>query len=252
MVELWTVFSPKLRKKAQGAWLLESSQGEKCLIYTSKGLIYHAESDFYQGFEAINRVNQWEGIDSIQWEKLQSTEQFSMHVHASAARRIFLSLQNYQFDSQTQIHHVIKVLPTGETFTIRSPVSIIGRDPFCDISLSIPTISKIHVLLVFTNEHCYLHDLGSRNGTYVAAERVVFQVIQEATHFFIGEIPCLIEKHQEFQEMIGNDPHMRIDRFEEPDEVTKPIPIKKTRNINIDPKLLSQQLFVRTLSSNTN
>lgn len=48
----------------------------------------------------------------------------------------------------------------------------IGRDPKADLWLDDPSVSRDHAVIHTSDEHVFLEDLGSSNGTYVNAHRV--------------------------------------------------------------------------------
>lgn len=49
---------------------------------------------------------------------------------------------------------------------------VIGRDSCCDLKLSDEFVSARHCKVFFKNEHFYIEDLGSTNGTFIDGTEV--------------------------------------------------------------------------------
>ncbi|NOX55134.1 MAG: FHA domain-containing protein [Planctomycetes bacterium] len=56
---------------------------------------------------------------------------------------------------------------TGEVFPISGQRVVIGRDPSCDVVLSVPAVSRRHAAIVQIADRFYLEDLESKNGTFL-------------------------------------------------------------------------------------
>ena len=54
-------------------------------------------------------------------------------------------------------------------YTLKSEKVILGRDPFSDIVLEHPEVSRHHASLVRRGDGYDLQDMGSTNGTFVDA-----------------------------------------------------------------------------------
>ncbi len=54
---------------------------------------------------------------------------------------------------------------TGREFLLKAGENLIGRDPSSDVLLSDGTVSRRHARIVIEENHAYLEDLGSTNGT---------------------------------------------------------------------------------------
>ena len=66
-----------------------------------------------------------------------------------------------------------------EKFTLGSGTCVIGSAPACDIVISEPTVSRMHVELCLMPEGVSVRDLGSRNGVFYLG-----QVFEEFALFF--------------------------------------------------------------------
>jgi len=55
----------------------------------------------------------------------------------------------------------------GQVFPIEGDVAVLGRHPDCDIVLESAAVSRQHARVVRLGDHCYIEDLGSRNGTFL-------------------------------------------------------------------------------------
>ena len=59
-----------------------------------------------------------------------------------------------------------------QRFPLAPGEHVIGRDPEAAIRIDAATVSRCHARLVVTDAGAVLEDLGSKNGTFVGAERV--------------------------------------------------------------------------------
>ncbi len=57
-------------------------------------------------------------------------------------------------------------------FPLKEGVTIVGRDPGCDIVLDHPKVSRRHMECIVTGKEARIKDLGSRNGTFVGDVQV--------------------------------------------------------------------------------
>ncbi len=82
-----------------------------------------------------------------------------------------------QIREQVDRHYgprLIGVLPSGETleFLIDKHEVEIGKSSHNHITLTDPTVSNTHAIVIARNDGISIVDLGSRNGTYVNSERL--------------------------------------------------------------------------------
>jgi pSer/pThr/pTyr-binding forkhead associated (FHA) protein len=66
-----------------------------------------------------------------------------------------------------------RVLWRGQSIVVPDGVSIVGRDRICDIQLDADSISRQHARVVVAGPTVTIEDLGSKNGTWLAGERLV-------------------------------------------------------------------------------
>ena len=60
----------------------------------------------------------------------------------------------------------------GGRLTLDERVHVIGRDPDAEIFLNSPGVSRRHALITISAGRATIEDLGSKNGTFVGAQRV--------------------------------------------------------------------------------
>lgn len=63
-------------------------------------------------------------------------------------------------------------LDGGPPITLTKELSIVGRNPSCDVRLDHKSVSKMHCVLVKTDGLVLVRDLGSTNGTRVNGIRI--------------------------------------------------------------------------------
>ncbi|MEM7675808.1 MAG: FHA domain-containing protein, partial [Myxococcota bacterium] len=62
--------------------------------------------------------------------------------------------------------------PSNDTNRTIPPRLLIGRSAACGLQLQDPFVSSEHAAITWTGRHWEVHDLGSRNGTYVNDARI--------------------------------------------------------------------------------
>jgi pSer/pThr/pTyr-binding forkhead associated (FHA) protein len=78
----------------------------------------------------------------------------------------------------------------GRSFQVR-PGAQLGRDSSCEIRLRDRSVSRTHARLERDDSGCWwIVDAGSRNGVFVAGERVQRAPLADQTEFQLGEL-CL-------------------------------------------------------------
>lgn len=80
---------------------------------------------------------------------------------------------------------VIQGPATGHIHPVVKARTVIGRSG-ADINIEDPEASRQHASLEILGDHAILRDLGSTNGTYVEADRIEQQVLNNQMEFRIG------------------------------------------------------------------
>lgn len=81
----------------------------------------------------------------------------------------------------------LRLEETGELFPLRADVTTVGRGGGVDISLTDPSVSRLHAELVRRGDHVYVADLGlSANGTRVNGRPVGRRVLTEGDVLSFG------------------------------------------------------------------
>src|SRR5687767_6664240 len=80
---------------------------------------------------------------------------------------------------------VIQGPATGHIFPITKTRTTIGRSG-ADVNIEDPEASRQHASLEVLGDHAILRDLGSTNGTYVEADKIEQQVLNNQMEFRIG------------------------------------------------------------------
>jgi DNA-binding winged helix-turn-helix (wHTH) protein len=60
----------------------------------------------------------------------------------------------------------------GESIELAAGESVIGRDRGCAVRIDADSVSRNHARLIVTGREVSIEDLGSKNGTWVAGERI--------------------------------------------------------------------------------
>jgi DNA-binding winged helix-turn-helix (wHTH) protein len=82
---------------------------------------------------------------------------------------------------------VSRLIWRGESFELPAGESVIGRDRVCAIHLDADSISRQHARISATEREVSIEDLGSKNGTWVAGERIHGAVLlTDGTSFQLG------------------------------------------------------------------
>ena len=72
---------------------------------------------------------------------------------------------------------VLEGRPKGFEFPVPGPVFLIGRDSRCHLRPHNDMVSKLHCALVRRENHLYVRDLNSRNGTFIDDTKVTGEMI---------------------------------------------------------------------------
>lgn len=70
---------------------------------------------------------------------------------------------------------------------LRAGHNIVGRDPDADVCVDVVGVSRRHALIVISDDSATLHDLASKNGTFVGGVRVTSPaVLHDGTEIRLG------------------------------------------------------------------
>lgn len=61
----------------------------------------------------------------------------------------------------------------GQVYELKQDVTMIGRSDDVDLVVSDTSISRRHAMVVKRDDHFYLSDLGSTNGSFINKEQVI-------------------------------------------------------------------------------
>lgn len=74
----------------------------------------------------------------------------------------------------------------GRTYTLTSPIYLIGREEACAVQLDLEGVSRRHCELVQVGSGYEIRDLDSTNGTFVNGNRVETRVLAEGDRIALG------------------------------------------------------------------
>src|SRR5262245_13818673 len=92
-------------------------------------------------------------------------------------------------------------------FRLQSGTFVLGRSSGCDFVVKDASISRRHAQITFKGGKMGIRDLGSRNGTYLNAERVDECGVQRGDHVSFGKVTFLLTHVDEN----GVDPNSECD-----------------------------------------
>ena len=90
-------------------------------------------------------------------------------------------------------------------FAIKETIAI-GRDPFTDIILEDPTVSRLHVELRREGDDLVLYDRSS-NGTTVNGKSVTRHVIGDRDVISLGRFTLIVELHADSKTSLYEEAH---------------------------------------------
>lgn len=77
-------------------------------------------------------------------------------------------------------------LDGGRTIPLQREITVIGRDESCDVFLNYRSVSKLHCVLVKSNEVLAVRDLMSTNGTKVNGQQILRAMLLPGDRLSIG------------------------------------------------------------------
>ena len=80
-------------------------------------------------------------------------------------------------------------------YPLRDGENVIGRDPAAAVSIDAPIVSRRHARILISNGVARLEDLGSKNGTYVADEKVTAPVsLHDGDEIRVGDFSLVFHE----------------------------------------------------------
>src|ERR1700752_4068656 len=67
---------------------------------------------------------------------------------------------------------VVQGRPLGRSIMVTGPLFRIGRDTGCQLRPTSAMVSRVHAEILVRSEAVFIHDLDSRNGTWVNGEEL--------------------------------------------------------------------------------
>ena len=83
----------------------------------------------------------------------------------------------------------------SKEFPLHEGENVIGRDPAAAVSIDAPIVSRRHARIMIARGIAQLEDLGSKNGTYVADERVTTPVaLRDGDEIRVGDFSLVFRE----------------------------------------------------------
>ncbi len=79
------------------------------------------------------------------------------------------------------------------SYELKAGVNRLGRSAKNDLQLDHPTVSTHHCEIVLGDGDIVVRDCGSTNGTYIDAEQISEQALQEGQSLHVGEVEMVLE-----------------------------------------------------------
>ena len=90
------------------------------------------------------------------------------HAYTAILLPIFPSTIHNNTSAQDSSEKFLQCAPIWTATQLnQTGLTAIGRDPGSDLSINDPTVSRRHAQIACIQQHYLLHDLGSKNGTFV-------------------------------------------------------------------------------------
>ncbi len=104
---------------------------------------------------------------------------------------------------------------SGQKVEVIKSSFFIGRGKANDLVISDGSISRVHAQIKVTREEVYIHDLNSRNGTYVNEERITDQELKPGDNIRLGKTYLTflgLKEKEVVTQRAKSDPMELIDR----------------------------------------
>ena len=90
-------------------------------------------------------------------------------------------------EGRTPTKPVCRLIWRGQTIDVPAGESVIGRDRGCAVQIDADSVSRQHARMHVAGGEVSIEDLGSKNGTWVAGERIDgTAVLTDGTSFRLG------------------------------------------------------------------
>lgn len=89
-----------------------------------------------------------------------------------------------------------------ETFPVPSNITVIGRRHDCDLCIPLLPVSRRHCQLSQNKETLKIHDLDSRNGTFLNGKRIDEETLKAGDYIKIGPLTFLLQIDGEPEEIV--------------------------------------------------
>ncbi len=81
----------------------------------------------------------------------------------------------------------------GERFVLTEDIAILGKSADCDVRIPSTYVSRQHCQITRTGQFVVVHDLSSKNGTFLNGRRVVSEaVLNHGDELSLGRIPFAV------------------------------------------------------------
>lgn len=108
------------------------------------------------------------------------------------------------------------------TAPLRGAESVLGRSMYCSVVIAHPSVSRVHASIQRLAGQLVIHDLGSKNGTFLNGN----QVDDTPVAIDVGDVIRLGDVDCRLQEFDPNQQSSTTDRPTEPEiETTQRIPL---------------------------
>jgi pSer/pThr/pTyr-binding forkhead associated (FHA) protein len=102
-------------------------------------------------------------------------------------------------------------LDGNTAFRLDLPLSLVGRDVACDVSLDSSRVSRRHCCLAFGNGEVLVRDLGSANGTWINGRRVNSGLIRPGDVLGIAHLRFRLTGLDPTEGLASTETHSRND-----------------------------------------
>jgi pSer/pThr/pTyr-binding forkhead associated (FHA) protein len=75
----------------------------------------------------------------------------------------------------------------GEHFLLQEEATTVGRSPECDVFLDDVTVSRRHAEVLRRDQHFFIEDKGSLNGTFLNRRRIESAPLEDGDELQIGK-----------------------------------------------------------------